>query len=109
MRAIVDRHRFADAGFVFVALRDFPAIVEFAQGKIVRTISVDFVRGCKNEHSVWRALARAFEYVQRTARVHAEVYEWRARGPVVRRLRGGVDDQRDVAAILFEDESHRGD
>jgi hypothetical protein len=50
-----------------------------------------------------RVVARGLEEVQRAGRVDAEVDVRLAGGPVVRRLRGGVDDQLEVAADLADD------
>ena len=52
-------------------------------------------------------LARGFEQVQGADGVDAEIRVRLARGPVVRRLRGGVNDQGDVLAECFEKIFHR--
>jgi hypothetical protein len=48
-------------------------------------------------------LAHELQQVQRAGGVDAEIRERLARRPVVRGLRGGVDHQRDRAAVVAED------
>ena len=48
-------------------------------------------------------MTRGLEQVERPVRVHAEVRLRIARRPVVRRLRGGVDDELEILSVLRED------
>ena len=50
--------------------------------------------------------ASRFEQVQRADGVDRKIGVRLARGPIVRRLRGRVNDQRDVLAVLLEYRGH---
>jgi hypothetical protein len=102
MFRLVNAHRLGNARLVFVAGFYFPAFFQFDERQAVRRVAINFVRGSENKNRFGAKLPRGFEQVQRADGVHAKVRVRIARGPVVRRLRGRVDDERDVRAELFE-------
>ena len=99
----VDRHRRVDAAVVAVVLRQLQPRLELHQRQPVGRVAVDLVGRGEDEGRVGAVLARRLEQVERAVGVDAEVGLRVARGPVVRGLRGGVDDQLDLAGVLGED------
>ena len=59
----------------------------------VGPVAIDFVGGHVNERRFRAVLPRRFEQMQRAQRVHFEIEEGNSGGAIMRRLRGGVDDQ----------------
>ena len=76
-------------------------------GKPIGRVAVHLVRRREDERHLGRVLARGLEHHERAVRVHGEVHDRIARRPVVRRLRRGVHDEREVAAIRREHLVHR--
>ena len=100
MRA-VDRHRRVDAVEVAVVRRAARGASRARRAAAwFGRVAVDLVRRREDEGRVRRVRARRLEQVERADRVDREVGLRLARRPVVRRLRGGVDDQLELARML---------
>ena len=70
----------------------FPARLELLQPDCIGPITVDFVRGHVNERRFRTKLASTLHQIQCADRVDVEVVEGNARGQIVRRLCGSMDD-----------------
>ena len=81
----------------------FPARVQFDQGQLIGPVAIDFVCGHEDKDSVRREAAGGFEQCRGAVGVHREVHGRIARSPVVRWLRGRVDDQRDVPVVVCKE------
>ncbi len=93
VEALVDRERLGDA------LRErrvgvVPARLALGERDRVRPVAVDLVRAQVDERPLGTVAAGGLEEVQRADGVGVEVVERDVGGPVVRGLRGGVDDRR---------------
>ena len=98
----VNAHRLRNAGLVFVAGLDFPALGQLDQRQSVRRVAVDLVRGRENKGGLGTEQTGRLKQIQRADGIHAEVGVGVAGGPVVRGLGGGVNHQGDVLAQLLE-------
>src|SRR5207248_10413836 len=68
----------------------------------IGSVSVDLVCGSKNKRRFGRKFSGRFEKVKRAICVHGEIGFRIARSPIMRRLRGGVNDRGDVPLVLLE-------
>ena len=75
---------------------DLPSRRPLDERQQVRRVTVYFIGREKNEYGVGGAPPSRLEHVERSQRVDAEIGEGVARGPIVRGLRRGVDDEFDV-------------
>ena len=91
----VDRHRRVDAVEVAVVLGQLEARLQLDERQAVRRVAVHLVRRREDERRVGRVGARRLEQVECAVRVDGEVGLGVGRGPVVRGLRGRVDDELD--------------
>ena len=89
--ALVDGEILADAvlvsGIVVV-----PAGLELFEGDAVGPVSVDFVRRHVDEGGLGTSLSRRFEEIEGADGVGVKIVKRDRGGPIVRGLRGGVDD-----------------
>lgn len=69
------------------------------QREPVRTVVVDLVGGGEDEGGGGRVAAGGLPEVERAQRVDGEISVRLAGGPVVGRLRGGMDDQFDAVGL----------
>ena len=88
------RHVFVDAVRRRRDRVDLPARLELDAAAGVRRVAVDLVGRREDERRLGQRVARRLEQVQRAVGVDREIGLGLARRPVVRRLRGGVDDAR---------------
>ena len=103
MFRLVNAHRFGNARLIFVAGFDFPALLQFDQRQAVRRIAIYLIRGGEDEDRFGTKLARGFQQVQRADGVDAKIRVRVARRPIMGRLRGRMDDERNVLAEFFEE------
>jgi hypothetical protein len=101
---VIEAHLLVDPAVVGVVGRQLPARVGLDERQPVRVVAVDLVRRREDEDGVRRVLAGGLEQDHRPVRVDREVRHRLPRGPVVRRLRGGVDHQ--VEAEPLEQVTH---
>ena len=92
----VDRHRGVDALVVAVGLGQLQPLLQLFQRQPVRRVAVDLVGRAEDEGRLGAVGAGRLEQVEGAVGVDAEVGLRIARGPVVRGLGGGVDDQLDL-------------
>ena len=103
MQGGIDRHVLPDSIGVGVSRFDFPAFLELHQGKPIGSVAVHLVRGRENEHRVRRRAPALLEHDCCPVRVHRKIGGRIQRCPIVRGLRRGVHDERNIAAVLPED------
>ncbi len=77
---------------------------KFAQRDAVGPVPVDFVGRHVDERRLGTGSPGGFEKMQRSKRIHFEIEKGNGGGAVMRRLRGGVDDQ--VRAHFIEQRQH---
>src|SRR3954470_22753819 len=70
-------------------------------------VTVDLVGRTENEGDFGTDLSRALQQNERPIRVDGEVHEWIFRGPVVRWLGRGVNDELDIGPVLAENPANR--
>ena len=85
-----------------MGLFDFPALIEFDEGEVVRGVAVDFIGGGEDEDGFGADLPGGFEEVEGAVCVDAEVGEGLLCGPIVGGLGGGVDNEFDIGSELVE-------
>ena len=102
MFRLVNAHRLGNARLIFMLRLNLPALFQFHQRQAVRRVAIDFVGGRENKNRFGTGFTRGLQQVQRANGVDAKIGVRIARGPVMRRLRGGVDDEFDVLAQFFE-------
>ena len=90
VQAVVDRHVFVDA---VEPVGVVPALFEFLQRQVIRTIAVDLVGAGEAERRILAEVARRHQHVHGADGVDVEIVVGNGGGLVVRRLRGGVDDE----------------
>ena len=103
---LIDAHRLVDAVRERMRRVDLPARLLLDQRQPVRRVAVDLVGRGEDEDGVRAVLATGLEQIEGADGVDAEVRERLASGPIVRRLRGGVDDGRDVGAVVRQHPTH---
>jgi hypothetical protein len=86
-----------------VIARELEPLLVLLQRQAVRRVAVDLVGRAENKWGRDRVLPRGLQQVERAVGVDAEVGLRLLGGPVVRGLRGGVDDQLDLAGVPGED------
>ena len=82
--------------------RQLEPLADVLERQVVRQVAVDLVGRAEDERRARRVVAGRLQQVERPDGVDAEVGVRVGRSPVVRRLRGGVDDQLERAACLGE-------
>ena len=103
VRALVDRHLQVDAAVPAMVLGQLEPGLMLDEWQRVGPVAVDLVRRGEDEGRVGGVGARGLQQVEGAGRVDGEVGVRLARRPVVRRLRGGVDDDRQVARVAGEE------
>jgi hypothetical protein len=88
---LIDGESLRDAVLVR-RVRVVPTRLEFLESDPIRCIAVYFIRAHVDERRFRRRLPRRFEQIERTDRVRVEIVERNGSSAIVRRLRGGVDD-----------------
>ena len=86
-----------------MVLGNFPALFQLDEWQTVRRVAVDFIRAREEEDGLGAVLPGGFEEVHRAEGVDTEVNQGRARGPIVRGLRGGMDDDLHGTAELAKE------
>jgi hypothetical protein len=105
----IDGHVLVDAVLaVRVSRIDSPSRVQLDEWQQVRRIAVYLVRAGEDECGIGTVQPRHFQRHERTVGIDGKVGDRFLRGPVVRRLRGGMDDQRNVAPVSREHLFHGG-
>ena len=101
---LVDAHGFVDAvrRERMPALR-FPSGFTLFERESIGRIAVDLVGAAEDEDRIGAMPARGLKQDKRAVGIDAEIRQRFARRPVMRGLRGGVNDDRYVAAIAGED------
>ena len=103
----VERHRGVDALEVAMVLGQLEARLALDQRQPVRAVAVELVGGDEDERRIRAVRADRLEQIEGPPGVHREVRLRLARGPVVRGLGGGVDDELDGPAVLGEEARDR--
>ena len=104
---LVDGHALVDADGIRVRRVDLPALFQLHERQPVRRVTIDLVGARENEDRLGAVQPSGFQHVQRAGGVDPEIGVRLARRPVVRGLRGGVDDDFDLAAIARKHVLHR--
>ena len=90
MQTLVDGHALVhaiqSAGIVV-------ALVEFDERQRIGPVTVDLVRAGKTERRFRAEIARGHQHIHGAQRIHVEIVVGDGRGFVMRRLRGGVNDE----------------
>ena len=107
VRRLVDAHRLVDAVGKRVTRVDLPARLLLDERQMVRRVAVHLVGRREHEHGVGAVSPARLEQVEGARRVDAEVRERIARGPIVRGLRGRVDDDANAVAVAVEQRHQR--
>jgi hypothetical protein len=102
----VDRHRGVDTAEVAVVFGQLEPGLELLQRQPVGGVAVDLVGRAEDEGRARAVRPGGLEQVQGAVGVDPEVGLRLPRRPVVRRLRGSVDDQPDAVAQLGEKPLH---
>src|SRR5579871_959939 len=97
MQALVDGHALVDA---VQAAGVVIALLVFDQRKVIRPVSVDFIRAGKAEGRLRAEVARRHQHVHGAQRVYIEIVVRYGSRLIVRRLRGGVNDK--LRPLSFE-------
>jgi hypothetical protein len=103
MRALVDRHLQVDAAEPAMVLGQLEPSGVLDERQRVGPVAIDLVGRGEDEGRVGRMGARGLQQVEGAGGVDGEVRVRLAGRPVVRRLRGGVDDDRRVAGVAGEE------
>ncbi len=98
MHGAVDAHGLADP-VVVLGPRVLPAGLELNERQLVRPVAVQLVGGHEHEHRLGAVPSAALEEIHRPHGVDVEIVERPARGEVVARLRGAVDDEVERALV----------
>ncbi len=98
VRRGIYRHRRVDPAKVAVVRRKLEPVAGLDQRQLIRQVAIHLVRRAEDERGRRRMAARRLEQVQRPVGVDREVGLRIRRGPVVRRLRRGVDHELERAA-----------
>jgi len=102
MLGLVNGHGFINAVPPRMGGFDLPAFFQRDERQAVGRVAIDLVCAGKDEGGLRAMRARGFKQVQGADGIHAKVRVRFARGPVMGRLGGGVDDGLDVRAEFFE-------
>src|SRR5205085_475858 len=81
---------------------ELPARFQLDQGQRIRRVAVDLVGRGEDEGRLGAKQAGRFQYYQRALRVDRKVRQRFTRRPIMARLRGGMNDQRDLFAVLLK-------
>ena len=96
MQRAVDAARFGDA-VVILWSRVVVAGLQFFEGKLVGRVPIGLVATEKDENRLRAVLARGLQQIQRAHGVHFEIEQRNIARLVMRRLRGTVHDEVEVA------------
>ena len=108
MLRLVNAHGLGNSRFILVAGFNFPTLFQFDQRQPVRRVAINLVSRCENKNSFGTKFPRGLQQVQGTNRIYAEIRVRIARRPVMRWLRGGVNDKSDLLAEPFKQTFNRG-
>src|SRR5438093_1459724 len=108
MLAVIDRHRLVYAiRKVRMGLVDLPAAVEFSKRELVGSVSIDFVGGEKDEHSLRTELPGCFQEDECPVGVDGKIGAGILSRPVMGRLGSGMNDKPNVGGVCREDPGDR--
>ena len=99
--ALVDAQTLVDAELVIgMHLVDLPASLVFYQRQFVGGVAIDLIGAGKDEGCVGAETAHGLEEVERAIGIAGEIGNRLTRGPIVRGLGRGVDDECDLLSVL---------
>src|SRR6202011_1211940 len=102
MRRAIDAHFLRDPRLIFVPGLNFPAGRQLAQWQIIWPIAVDLVCRHENERRLRTKISCSLEKIEGAICVHGKIHLRLPYCPIMRRLRSGVDNSVNLAALLFE-------
>ena len=83
-------------------LRELPAGFQFNRRQAVGRIAINLVGAAKDEYRLRAVVARRLEQAESGAGVYPKIGDRLARRPIMRGLRGGMDDELDRRAVSRE-------